>query len=188
MMHPALKKYIGISLSPAQEELVDSCFIAKSTERNEVLVPAGTVARHIYFVIKGYLRIFLLNEDGMEFTRYLIFEGKMGTAFPSFALKEPSVATVQSPEPSEILMMNYENRELLINSIPGWETMERIALEREYIASIRRIESLITKDSKERYNLLMNDNPEMIKRLPSKIIADYLGIAPETLSRLKSKK
>jgi len=187
-MHPALRKYITIALSPDQEAFVDSCFIARSTEKNEILVPADTVARYMYFVVKGYLRIFVMNEDGMEFTRFLIFEGRMGTAFPSFILKEPSVAAIQSPEPSDVLMLSYENRELLISTIPGWETMERLILEKEYIASIRRIESLITKDSKERYNLLLKDNPEMIKRLPSKIIADYLGIAPETLSRLKSKK
>lgn len=167
---------------------LDDYFIAKSTERNEILVPAGSVARHLYFVIKGYLRVFLTDHNGVESTRFLIFEGSMGTAFPSFILKEPSAAAVQSPEPSELLMLSYENRELLCKNVPGWETMERLVLEREYIHSIQRIESLITKDSKERYNLLMQSNPEMIKRLPSRIIADYLGISPETLSRLKSKR
>ncbi|WP_177230419.1 Crp/Fnr family transcriptional regulator [Chitinophaga sp. CF118] len=185
-----LKKYLAgkIELSPDQEELVDKYFIQKSTERNEILVQAGSIARHLYFVIKGCLRIFLTNEDGIESTRFLIFEGRMGTAFPSFILKEPSVASIQSLEPSELLVLSYEDRELLYQNIPGWETMDRIEVEKEYIKAIRRIESLITTDSAERYHLLMKDNPEMIKRLPARIIADYLGISPETLSRLKSKR
>lgn len=190
IMHPALKKYLAgkITLSPAQEGLIDECFVEKSTERNEILVPAGSIARHLYFVIKGCLRIFLTNEEGIESTRFLVFEGKMGTAFPSFILKEPSVATIQSPEPSELLMLSFEDRESLCKNIPGWETLNRIELEQEYIKAIRRIENLITADSRERYHLLMKDNPEMIRRLPARIIADYLGISPETLSRLKSKR
>jgi CRP/FNR family cyclic AMP-dependent transcriptional regulator len=189
-MHPALQKYLTgkIALSPAQEELVGKCFVQKTTERNEILVPAGSIARHLYFVIKGCLRIFLTNKEGIESTRFLVFEGKMGTAFPSFALREPSVAAIQSPEPSALLMLSYEDRELLFKNIPGWETLERLQLEKEYIKAIQRIESLITADSKERYHLLMKDNPEMIKRLPGRIIADYLGISPETLSRLKAKR
>jgi len=189
-MHPALKKYLTgkIALSPDQEAFVDNCFLKKSAERNEILVPAGSIARHLYFVIKGCLRIFLTNEEGIESTRFLVFEGSMGTAFPSFILKEPSVAAIQSLEPSELLMLGVDDRESLFKYVPGWETMERLELEQAYIKSIRRIESLITADSRERYHLLMNDHPEMIRRLPARIIADYLGISPETLSRLKSKR
>ncbi|MDB5146835.1 MAG: putative transcriptional regulator, Crp/Fnr family, partial [Mucilaginibacter sp.] len=103
-------------------------------------------------------------------------------------LKEPSVASIQSPEPSELLVLSYADRDLLLKEIPGFETMYRLVLEQAYIASIQRIESLITMDSKARYNILMQTQPEIIKRLPNKIVADYLGISQETLSRLKSKK
>lgn len=189
-MHPALKKYIAgkIKLTPEQEMLVDQYFRYRSAERNEILMPAGSIARHVYFVIKGCLRIFLCDENGEESTRFLVFEGNMGTAFPSFALKEPSAAAIQTLELSELLMISYEDRELLYQQIPAWERMDHKELEKEYIKAIRRIESLITTDSKERYQLLMKDNPEMIRRLPSRIIADYLGISAETLSRLKAKK
>lgn len=189
-MHPALRQYLAgrIELSPAHEELVNQCFIAKKAVRNEVLLPAGSIARHLYFVLKGCLRVFLTNAAGDESTRFLIFEGQMGTAFPSFIERTPSAAAIQSPEPSELLMLLYEDRERLFKEIPGWETIERIEIEKAYINSIKRIESLITANSKERYQLLMQEHPEMIKRLPSRMIADYLGISPETLSRLKAKK
>jgi hypothetical protein len=66
--------------------------------------------------------------------------------------------------------------------------MYRQVLELAYIESIQRIESLITMDAKARYKILLRDHPEIIQRLPSRIVADYLGISQETLSRLKSKK
>ncbi len=190
MMHHALKKYLAgkVELSADEEDFVSKCFVQKITERNEILVPAGSVANYIYLVVKGCLRVFLMNDEGIESTRFLIFEDRMGTAFPSFISRQPSVAAIQSPERSELLTLSFENRELLIKNIAGWETMERKGLETAYIEAIQRIENLITTDSKERYNLLMKNNPEMIQRLPAKIIADYLGISPETLSRLKAKK
>lgn len=188
-MHPVLKNYLTArgEISAAHLELIDSLFIRKITKRNEILLPAGSIAKNSYFVISGCLRIFLTSTEGVESTRFLIFEGEMGTAFPSFILREPSAATIQSTEPSEILQLSYENRAFLMKHVPGWETTERLEIEKAYINSIRRIEGLITTDARERYRLLMLQHPEMIKRLPSRVIADYLGISPETLSRLKTK-
>ncbi|QMU29510.1 Crp/Fnr family transcriptional regulator [Adhaeribacter radiodurans] len=189
-MHPALRKYLDgkIIITPEQEQLVNSCFQLKFTQRHEILVPKGSIAKHLYLVVKGCLRVFLTGEDGSESTRFLLFEGQMGTAFPSFILNQPSVATVESLEPSELLLLSYPDQQILLREVPGWETMYRVSLERNYIASIQRIESFITLNAKARYDILMQNHPEIIKRLPSKIVADYLGISQETLSRLKTKK
>jgi CRP/FNR family transcriptional regulator, cyclic AMP receptor protein len=188
-MHPVLKKFLQdkITLSPQHEQLVNNCFKPKFTKRNQILLHKGDIARYIYFVVKGCLRVFLTGEDGSESTRFLVFEGRMGTAFPSFILRQPSLASVQTLEPSELLLLSYSDRQQLYKEVPGWETMDRIGLELDYIASIQRIESFITMDSKARYDALMQQHPEMVQRLPAKIIADYLGISQETLSRLKSK-
>jgi len=186
-MHPAFKKYLSgkIALSAADEALIGDCMKLKRAKRNEILLDKGDVARHIYFVIKGCLRIFLIGDDGTERTRFLIFENNIGTAFPSFITRQPSVAAIQSLEASELLALSYQDRDRLLNEIPGWETLYRKGLELDYIASIQRIESLITMDSKTRYQMLMDTRPDIIRRLPNKIVADYLGISQETLSRLK---
>ncbi|GAB3551960.1 Crp/Fnr family transcriptional regulator [Spirosoma fluminis] len=189
-MHPALQTYLAdkLVLSPEQESIVSSYFKSKRTKRNEILVPKGSVARYVYFVVKGCLRVFLTDDQGNESTRFLVLEGRFGTAFPSFALRQPSIASVQSPEPSELLMLSYEDRQALYQRIPGWETLDRIGLELDYIESIQRIEHFISLDAKGRYDTLQQTNPEIIQRLPAKIIADYLGISQETLSRLKAKR
>lgn len=165
-----------------------SSFRLKKTRRNELLLSAGEVCHHIYFVNSGCLRIYMIDVNGKESTRFLVTEGRFGTAFPSFTLQEPSKAFIQSIEPTEALFINHHDFLELFNIIPGWERVYRMSLERDYIASIKRIESLITMDATQRYKQLMDTTPGLIQRLPNKIIADYLGISQETLSRLKSKK
>jgi CRP/FNR family transcriptional regulator, cyclic AMP receptor protein len=189
LMHVALKKYLDrkISLSPEHEQLVSDFFVPVSTSRNQVLVSKGSVASYMYFIIRGCFRIFLTDENDNESTRFFAFEGEFATAFPSFILREPSSASVQCTEPCELLRITFEDRQILLRDVPGWEKMTRHALEIDYIAAIQRVETFITMNSSERYHALLRSNPEIVKRLPSKIVADYLGISQETLSRLKGK-
>ena len=189
-MHDLLKTQLAafIDLTPETEQLIESCFKHRVVKKNEVLVAQGSIAKYLYFVIKGCLRVFMVDDAGNESTRFLVLPGRFGTAFPSFILKEPSAAVVQSLEPAELLLLSYEDRERLNREVPGWETMSRKQVELEYIASIRRIESLITMKSGDRYQLLVKSDPDIVKRLPARIIADYLGISQETLSRLKNQK
>jgi CRP-like cAMP-binding protein len=186
----SLKKYFTSNLTASEEEISLFCskFKAKRTKRNEILLHAGEVNPYMYFVNSGCLRIYMMDAEGREATRFLVMDSRFGTAFPSFILQEPSMAYIQTIEASELLYINFADFRGLMDTFPGWETVYRINLEKDYIASIKRIESLITMDAKERYNLLMASDPQMIQRLPSKIIADYLGISQETLSRLKSKR
>lgn len=185
-----LKQFISnnMQIDDVQLDLFCKKFRHKTTKRNEMLLLAGNVCPYIYFVNSGCLRVFMLDVNGKESTRFLVTEGRFGTAFPSFNLQEPSLAAIQSIEPSDILYISNHDFNDLLDNFPGWEHVYRVSLEKDYIASIKRIESLITMDARQRYQLLMETNSSLIQRLPSKIIADYLGISQETLSRLKSKK
>ncbi len=186
----SLKKYLLTNFHALEEDI--DYFLGKYkhrvTKRNEILLQAGEICPCMYFVNTGCLRIYMLDAEGREATRFLVMDGRFGTAFPSFILQEPSLAYIQSIEPSDLLYINFTDFRELIDNFPGWESVYRKNLELDYIASIKRIESLITMDAKERYNRLLTNEPEIIRRLPSKIIADYLGISQETLSRLKSKR
>jgi CRP-like cAMP-binding protein len=188
-MYFLLQQYLSRHINLTDEQFASFCqvFKHKTIKRNDVLLHAGEVCRYMFFINKGCLRVYLVDQDGRESTRFLITEGRFGTAFPSFILQEPSLASIQSIEPSEVLMLTYSDFRQLPNLLPGWEELYRNSLESDYIASIKRIESLITMSAKDRYAMLLKERPELIKRLPSKIIADYLGISQETLSRLKSK-
>ncbi|UKJ08512.1 hypothetical protein [Solitalea lacus] len=84
-------------------------------------------------------------------------------------------------------MLSYDSRKKLIKQIPGFGTMSRKQVELAYSSSIQRIETFVTMKSADRYRLLIKNNPEIIKHVPARIVADYLGISQEKLSRLKSK-
>lgn len=131
--------------------------------------------------------VFLTADDDRESTRFLVFEGQMGTAFPSFILQQPSAAAVQNLEASELLLLSYADRQRLFQEIPGWESMDRQGVELDYVASIQRVEGLISLDANARYHALLARTPAIAQRLPARIIADYLGISRETLSRLKAR-
>lgn len=188
-MYKQLKNYLAKNIELKDDEFDVFCsrFKCKHTKRGEILLEAGSICRNIYFVNNGCLRVYLMDAEGRESTRFLIPEGRFGTAFPSFILQEPSLAYIQAVEASEILFLSYQDFRALPDVLPAWEKIYRVNLERDYIASIKRIESLITMDARERYTQLMESEPGLIQRLPSKIIADYWGISQETLSRLKSK-
>lgn len=187
-MHDVLKDALQAHLSLTDEEwaIVASFFKPVKTKRGEILVEKGKIAGHLYFIVKGCLRIVLIDDAGQEATRFLVFEGQMGTAFPSFILRQPSKASIQSIEPSELLAISHSDYQRIMDEVPGWERMTRLSLERDYINAIERIESLITMDARQRYDILLKQNPIIVQRLPNKIVADYLGISQETLSRLKS--
>lgn len=188
-MYQLLEQYLRKHADISDEEIAAFCsrLKFKKAKRGEILLEAGDVCRYVYFVGKGCLRVYLMDRGGRESTRMLIPEGWFGTAFPSFILQEPSQAFIQSIGASELFYLTYKEFRSLSDVFPAWEKIYLANLEQSYIASIKRIESLITMNAKERYALLMEDNPELIQKLPSKIIADYLGISQETLSRLKSK-
>jgi CRP-like cAMP-binding protein len=188
-MYPLLKTYLSGDTALTDEQFNAACslFHPKKVKRNQILLQAGEVCRYIYFVNKGCLRIFLLDDHGRESTRFLVPEGRLGTSFPSFILKEPSLAYVQAIGDAELLLISYDDFRRLPDLIPGWEKTYRNILEQDYIASIKRIETLITTSASERYAMLMKDYPALIKLLPTKIIADYLGMSRETLSRLKKR-
>ena len=158
------------------------------TRRNQILLRKGAVAQHLYFVEKGYLRVFVTDQSGNQFTRFLIEEGMEGTAFPSFILQKPSTASIQCVGKCEVLRISYQEREQLYKAVPEYERFYRRIIEQAYIASIQRIETLISMNAHERYLQLLKERPKLFQQLPANVIAEYLGITKETLSRLKSRR
>jgi CRP-like cAMP-binding protein len=188
-MYASLASYIKQDITVSDEELntILSCFKPLSIKKQEVLLNRGQVNRQINFVTKGCLRIFFIDEKGEEATRYLAFETNFATALVSFISQEPSLEYVQALEDSELLYIEKKDFEFLLDTIKNWEKFYRHYLESAYTTNTNRLMSFITMDAQERYRLLLEKNPEVVQRLSNKIVANYLNLSQETLSRLKSK-
>ena len=144
-----LAAYLKKSIDFDEEDLkiILSYFKIVKKNKNEILLAHGKVSEFSYFVKKGCLRIYFINDEGKDSTRYIAFENQFATALVSFITKEPA----------------------------------------EEINNSKRLISFTTLSAAERYDQLFKINPNIVKRLPNKIVASYINVSNETLSRLKSK-
>jgi len=188
-MHKQFSNYISARIEISDEDLktIFSFFKPLKVQKNEFLVSPGKINSKIYFIISGCLRIFFLTEDGTEATRLFAFENQFATALVSFVTASESMEFVQAVEQTEVLSINKTDFYQLLEIIPQWEKLYRHYLEYAYVTNTNRLMSFITADAMERYQELLSKNPIIVKRLSNKMIASYLNISPETLSRLKSK-
>ena len=186
-MYQLLTKYLHerITLSEEQFELIFSLFKLRKVQRNEILFNKGQICKHFYFVNKGCIRMFYVHPNGTEITRYFAFEKNFGTAFASFITQKPSLEYIQAVEKSELLSIFRNDFYQILETIPLFEKIYRHILEASHENNSQRIESLLGKNAKERYVSLMKQNPGMTERISNKLVASYLGISPETLSRIK---
>ena len=188
-MSQQLLSFIQQSIAVSQEEfdLILAYFKPLKLKKNHLLLDYGETSQRIFFITSGCLRIFFINDDGQDATRHFAFENQMATALVSFITREASGEFVQAMEETELLSITHEDFYGLLELLPKWEKFYRCYLEMAYVTSTRRLRSFLTLDSKEKYQQLLQENPRIVQRLPNKMVASYLNISQETLSRLNSK-
>lgn len=188
-MYEPFSNYIKERIEITDNDLktVFSLFKELKLKKNEFLVTPGQTSHCIYFVAKGCLRIFFLNENGNEATRLFAFENQFVTALVSFVTEDKSLEFVQATEDTTLFCISKKDFYHLLEIIPQWEKLYRYYLEYAYVTNTNRLMSFITLDALERYQQLLNQNPTVVRRLSNRLVASYLNISQETLSRLKSK-
>jgi CRP-like cAMP-binding protein len=164
-----------------------SCFKPGSVKKNSILLHEGSVSREFYYIGKGCIRTFFIGKNGCEKTRYIILDNQVGTTLTSFISQQPSFESVEALEDTELLAISHENFYRLNREINHWAIFYQKILERAYSFQNRKIEALVTLTAKQRYEQLLNKNPELIQRVSNKVLASYLDMREETLSRLKSR-
>lgn len=188
-MYEKLGQYIKrrTAVDEATLEIIFSHFTLLKTKRNQLLLREGEVCKHYYFVNKGCLRLFTLNKDGVEGTRYFAFEGAFGTALPSLIEQTPAFEFVQTIENSELLKISRESFFHLVETIPAFAKIYRHILEMGFITAQKRIYGFQGFDAMQKVKWVMQYQPDFLVRVSNKMAASYLGLTPATLSRIKSK-
>lgn len=188
-MTEALGAYIKNRISVTEEELntILSYFVPLKLRKNQILLSQGELSQRTFFVVKGCLRIFFIDEAGHESTRYFAFENQFATALMSFINAAPSDEFMQAVEATEIYYISHKSFYHLLDIIPQWEKFYRMYLENAYVNNTKRLMSFLTQDALAKYHQLLEENPIIVQRLSNKMVASYLNISQETLSRLKSK-
>lgn len=187
--HTELTHFIRKTIKIDDDDLkiVLSYFKIIKKRKNDILLSNGKNSQVSYFVKKGCLRLFYIDEEGKDVTRYIAFENQFATELVSFITNQPAQETIQVIENSELLYITHDDFRHLMTIIPKWKDFYSIYLEKAYVNNSKRLISFTTLDASERYQQLFKINPNIVKRLPNKIIASYINISQETLSRIKSK-
>jgi CRP-like cAMP-binding protein len=188
-MHEQLKKYIQLNISISGDKLdgIVKYFKPLTIKKNTILLSRDETCNKLYFVNKGCIRTYYITGQGNEKTRFIAFEGMIATSLTSFISQQASFEFVDALENSELLYISRTTFYKLINDFPEWEKCYLRLLEFAYIYQNKKIEELVTLSAGERYAILVKDHPGYIQRLSNKVLASYLDVTQETLSRLKWK-
>ena len=184
-----LKQLIKMFSSFNENDLdeVIRCFHPRSIKKNSILLSEGETSREFYFIYKGCIRTYFISKQGHEKTRYIMIEPSIGTALTSFISQKTSFEFIDVLEDSELLVISRNDFYKLTETIPAWKDFYLKIMEMAYSFQTAKIESLVTLSAKQRYEQLLKAQPKLIQRLSNKVLASYLDVTQETLSRLKSK-
>jgi len=175
-----------IELTKEEKELSGSFFIPKKMRKKQWLLQEGDVCKYVAFVEKGLLRSFTINDKGHEHITQFAFEGWWIADQVSFLTGEPSEHNIEALEDCELLLLTKLAEDKMLEKIPKLERYFRILLQNSLIATQKRLVSSLSQSAEERYSDLIKACPDTLpQRIPQHMMASYLGITPETLSRIR---
>lgn len=182
----SISKYI--KLSSEEENLIKTFWTEKILERGDYLLRNGETCRTDNFVVKGTLKAFYINpETGKEEILYLAIENWWATDIESFQKQNPSIYNIQAIEKTKLLQIRYDSFQEMLKQVPKLERFFRIILE-NYLGSLqRRIILNNILDAEQRYLDFLENYPKISEKVPNYLIASYLGITAEFLSRMRKK-
>lgn len=188
MPHAALLATLAplISLETSDREMLTTLFRHKTGRRGTDLLTTGQVAGSIYFINSGYLRIYLLP-DGEEITRHLAGPGQFVTSFASFLNEEKAAEAIGCVTDVELLQIRKADLYFLYRQGAKWEAMGRLLMEQALLDKEQRTADFILYSAEERYARLLEHQPELVQNVQIQYLASYLGIQPESLSRIRKR-
>jgi CRP-like cAMP-binding protein len=160
----------------------------KTVQRKEHLLKEGQVCTAHYFISKGCMRMYYINEKGNEQTTHFAIENWWITSYLSMDRQKPSEFYIQAVEPCELIIINKSTEEEMFNRLPRLERYFRMVFQKAVAASQLRIKYLYDFSGEERYHHFNKSFPEFVQRVPQYMLASYLGFTAEFLSKIRAKK
>lgn len=175
-----------VKLTDEEFQFVISYFIVKNFRKNQYVVQAGTAAPWDHFVVQGLLKSYYIDEDGKEHILQFATKNWWISDPQAYHNKLPATLNIDCIEDTTVLAISIDNREKLCSECKKMEYFFLKKTTAGYIALQKRILSLMSQKSEDRYRYFEELYPNLLHRVPKKMIASYLGVSRETLSRLSS--
>ena len=176
-----------ITLSPQEQELILSKTETHHYKAKTVLLNAGEVCKHSYFVNSGVLRSFNINDHIVEHVMNFACQGWWISDMYSLLSQKPGNLFIEVIEDAEVVLLSKENQEHLYNDIPKLERFFRILTENALVANQQRIMDNLSLSAEERFEKFLKIHPSLIQQVPQKQIASFIGVTPEFFSKMKSR-
>lgn len=181
-----IEKYVPLS---AEEKLgCSSVFKIAKFKKKQFIIQPGFVAKHRYFVLDGAIKAYVIGDEGQEHTVQLAIDEWWISDYNSYMFQRPASMFVTAVEDTVALQISFEDEQKLKAASHATGTFFRIIAERSVAFMQRRIISNLTMDAKERYDEFQRAYPQMVTRFPQYVIASYLGMTTEFLSKIRNQK
>jgi CRP-like cAMP-binding protein len=187
-MSTALRQHIEkiTSLTDDEFDYILSHFVSKKLKKHQFVIKEGDFVQNDYFVIKGLLKAYHIDKEGKEHILQFALEDWWVSDYRSYFNQQKATINIDCIEDVEILCLELRNREKICAELHKMEHFFRKKSNAGYVALQQRILSLLNSNAKERYEELLYQYPDLFQRVPKRLIAAYLGVSRETLSRLTS--
>lgn len=187
-MYDTFQQYLDqkISLSNDEKELIQSVSILKKLRKKQYLLQEGDVWKYHAFITKGCMRMYSVDDKGLEHIIYFGVENWWIGDQESLFTHTPSKLNIDAIEDSEVVLFTNPNFEMICTAIPSFRNMVHAIISKSLNVNQNRILSNISKTAEEKYIDFIQRYADFATRIPQAMIASYLGIKPETLSRIRN--
>jgi CRP-like cAMP-binding protein len=179
--------YKKVNLNQEEQDIIQTYLTPKKLRKKQYLLQEGDVCNAIAFVEKGVLREYSVDDQGSEHIIQFALEGWTISDLYSFLTGEPATYNIDALEDTELVLISKSAHEELLRLVPKYETYTRLQLTNAYIAMQRRLTSIISSPLEDRYANFIALYPDIVERVPQHMIASYMGLQPETLSRIRKR-
>jgi len=180
-----ISQYATSPLTSDETALIVATFQPKKLRKKQYFLEEGNVCKYVGFIIKGAMRQYSVDDKGVEHIIQLYIENYWASDRESAIMLTPSRYNIDAWEDTELLIATVADMRDLIDKIPSFGQMTRLMDQRSFIASQRRLNSTISNSAEKRYEEFAENHPQFIQRFPQHLIASFLGITKETLSRIR---
>lgn len=177
-----------VRLTPTEKEQISSFFRVKKLRKRQFILQEEEVCMNFAFVSQGLLKSYILDEKGNENINLFGWEGWWIADFQSFLFQTPATLAIEAIEDCELLLLSRINYDQMLEEVPVMERYFRLVYERSLVTKDQRLVYAQSYSAEEKYFYLIHTYPELIQRIPQSLLASFLGLTPETFSRIKHKK
>jgi CRP-like cAMP-binding protein len=188
-IHTHLIETFQYSIHMDEEEkiFISSLFVRKQFKKNDYFLREGQVCREVGFIEKGLIRYYSIRDSGEELTFDFGKENDFTCNYESFLDHSPSLRSIQCLEDTIMLIISYENLQLIYEKVKEGQKFGRLICEQLYLHAIKKVNSLYSDQPEQRYLHFVDNYPDLQQRIPQYHISSFVGVKPPSLSRIRKR-